>query len=256
MTTKRSKNPRPEVAEEVDENDHNHDSRSSESIDSSTESSPLETDDGYQIRQHALELLHSFPERNNPQPGNIANGITRTSSPIHASGYQSYHDSPNIHTTPVLSFTDFDATASAPSVGDLGNDERGLTLAGVATMAFACVATCLTESYRAASNYYGGYEGGRYPPVADLNTQNYHHVASYHCESNQTASSKNISNNNSYRDGYQAQVEDGEVMERGISTHFIKNQQTSQMSGETRTQQDEWEKVHVPSTYQRGGTGQ
>ena len=252
MTTNRSKNPRAE-GEEADENDHDDDS--SASNDSSTESSPVETDDGYQIRQRALELLETFPERSNPQSGNIVNGTTRTSRPMNASGYQSYQDSPNVHTMPVPSFADFDATATAPSVGDNANEERGLSLAGVATMAFSCIATCLTEGYRAASNYYGGYEGNRYPYVADLNTQNDHHVARYRCESNQTTSSNNINYNNGYRDGYQAQVGDGEVMERGISTQFVKNELASRTSRETRTQQDEWEKVHVPSTYQRSGTG-
>ena len=269
MTTKRSKNPRPE-GEEADENNDHSDDSSESSIDSSTESSPLEIDgDGHQIRQRALELLESFPERgSNPQQSgnNIVNGIPRTSSrPMNASsGYQSYQDSPNnVHrATSGPSFADFDATAAtAPSsVGDNWNDERGgLSLAGVATMAFACVATCLTEGYRAASNYYGGYEGNnRYPSVADLNTQNYHHVARHRCESNQTTTSGNNSShyNSGNGEGYQAQVGDKEVMERGNSAQFVKNNDlTSRTSGETRTQQDEWEKVHVPSTYQRGGTG-
>jgi hypothetical protein len=288
MTIKRSKNPRREGEEEAEENnDHDDDDSSESSIDSSTESSsPLETetdDDGYQIRQHALELLESLPERgsSNPQQqsgnNNIVNGIPRTTSssirPINASssGYQSYQDSPNNvyhHTTSGLSYADFDATTTATtapsSVGDYLNDERGgLSLAGVATMAFACVATCLTEGYRAASNYYGGHDEGNnsYPSVADLNTQNnYHHVARYRCESNNqtTASSNNSShyNNGNNRDGYQARVGDREVMERGNYTQSVKNNEpTSRTSGETRTQQDEWEKVHVPSTYQRGGTG-
>ena len=85
MTIKRSKNPRREGEEEAEENnDHDDDDSSESSIDSSTESSsPLETetdDDGYQIRQHALELLESLPERgsSNPQQqsgnNNIVNG--------------------------------------------------------------------------------------------------------------------------------------------------------------------------------------
>ena len=277
MTIKRSKNPRREGEEEAEENnDHDDDDSSESSVDSSTESSsPLETetdDDGYQIRQHALELLESFPERGSSNPQQQS-GTSSSIRPINASssGYQSYQDSPNNvhhHTTSGLSYADFDATTTATtapsSVGDYLNDERGgLSLAGVATMAFACVATCLTEGYRAASNYYGGHDEGNnsYPSVADLNTQNnYHHVARYRCESNNqtTASSNNSShyNNGNNRDGYQARVGDREVMERGNYTQSVKNNEpTSRTSGETRTQQDEWEKVHVPSTYQRGGTG-
>jgi hypothetical protein len=253
MTTKRSKKPRSE-AEEAD--DYVNDDSSSESLDSSAESSPLEPDAGHQIRQHALELLQSFPER-----GNLESGNANISSPKNPSGYQSYQDSPRVRMTSASSFIDSGATATAPwDRSSNGNDEGGLSLASVASMAFACVATCLTEGYRAASNYYGGYEETRYPPVAvaDMNgMQNYNHVPCYRDSTpdDRTSTGNIVNHKNGYIDGCQTKVGDREVMERGISTQFVDNEKIGQTKGEIRTQQEEWEKVHVPSTYQGGGAG-
>ncbi|KAL3773781.1 hypothetical protein ACHAW5_002989 [Stephanodiscus triporus] len=276
MTTKRSKNPRSEAREEAGEDDvSDDDSSSEEGLDSTAESSPpLETDVvGRDIRRHALELLRSFPERGHLESGNARDDGGGGGSPESPGRYRSYQYSPGATratTSAPSSRVDYDATAAttAPWGGGYGNDDGGggLSLAGVASMAFACVATCLTEGYRAASNYYGGYyEGTRYPPpvavFADTNgggMRNYHHVPSYRDSTpdDRTSAGGNVVNGtNGYIDGRRTKVGDGEVMERGISTHFVDNEKMSQTIGGIRTQQDEWEKVHVPSTYQGGGAG-
>jgi hypothetical protein len=97
-----------------------------------------------QIRQNALQLLSAE--------------VSPTSN-----RYRSYHDS-----TPAAT-TNFASSDNASGIGSLPpwtatqssygvNDT--LSVSQVASMAFNCIAQCLTEGYRAASNYYSETSGG------------------------------------------------------------------------------------------------
>jgi hypothetical protein len=195
-----------------------------------------EDDDGDQIRQHALQLLKSVPERNpNPLvPSSDINGTSHTSrgskgntrdyQRITYQSYQSYHDSPNV----VSSLTDRERspTAAAPWIPSSNvNNEGGISVTDVATLVFGCAATCIFEGYRAASNYLEG-----------RSENNQHHYDASQ-RSNQAC---NLSMPN---DGYQAKAAGSkEVMERGIS-----NDQKSR-----QTSEESWDKVKiaVPASYQ------
>lgn len=197
----------------------------SDDDDSSTESSsPLrnEDDDGDQIRQHALQLLKSVPERNpNPLvPSSDINGTSHTSRGSKGNTrdyqritYQSYQ-------------CERSPTAAAPWIPSSNvNNEGGISVTDVATLVFGCAATCIFEGYRAASNYLEG-----------RSENNQHHYDASQ-RSNQAC---NLSMHNN---GYQAKAAGSkEVMERGISTDQ-KSRQTSEES---------WDKVKiaVPASYQ------
>ena len=146
--------------------------------------------------------------------------------------------------------------------------EGGLTASDVAGMAFGCLAECLTETYRAASSYYGGQQSQyQYPSVSGARPSDYQRVSGY---SNAERNGPDDSGGGYHGDskggygGYQAKFSDNpaakEVMDRGIP----RQQNASQSSGQETDQrtagqraepQEEWATVQVPSTYQGGKVG-
>lgn len=222
---------------------------------------------GKQIRQHARELLQSTSERDSCESeNNISVHVERASNLTRQSNnYQSYHDAPpSTREISSSSFTNPDATTATPpwATRDHGNsDDGGMSMTDIATMAFSCVSRCLTEGYRAASNYYGTYQQDPYPgPMTGI--QNYYqHVASYHNE----AYDHVRTNMNGYNDNHQTfsssipskngfEIGDREVMERGI-TSSIGNEKSRQTPGEQTSRKEEWETFQVPSSYQGGRVG-
>ncbi len=269
MTAKRSNNePEVETANDGDEesisdgpqssSSSSSSSDESSSDDSSTESPPTEDINGDQIRKNARELLHASPDK----VAGIDVSKKTMNNTITSSSYQSYQDAPTVRMSSVSSsqYNNNNSnmmSSNPPWNGSSGSStDEGLSVTDVATMAFSCVVHCVTESYRAASNYYSG----DYPSVSDSNnnSQNYQQVAgSYH----QSTQSSSIGYNNGYSDGgYQTKFseqpsQEGEVMDRGDSKMQSNNtyeQQASQTSGEQTVQKEEWSTVHVPSTYQGG----
>lgn len=235
----------------------------------STRSPPPESImNGDQIRKNARELLLS-----SPAPDGVAsldyNKHVGRSNLAAATGYQSYHDAPTVRMSSNSQFTSPQAAASPWS----SQSEEGLSITEVASMAFTCVAHCLTEGYRAASTYYGGYEQNQYPSVSGSeNSQHYQQVAGYQNEADcnrsasyygnddQQTSSINVGYKNGYSDGYQTKLSEcpnqrGEIMERGGLPRSNDNESTDQTSGEDTVQKEEWATVHVPSTYQGGRVG-
>ena len=234
---------------------------------------------GKQIRQHARELLQSSStERSNsssiePDKNNINNSAKQQANNTN-NKYQSYHDAPPPHSSARVSsssstFTTYlnsDATMVSPPWGssDHGNsDDYGMSMTDIATMAFSCVAHCLTEGYRAASNYYGNYPQEQYTgATSPVGAQSYYHqVASYHNESYNHVRT----NMNSYNDDHQPltssipskngyDISDSEVMERGI-TSSSESEKSRQTPGEQPSRKEEWETVQVPSSYQGGRVG-
>ena len=218
---------------------------------------------GKQIRQHARELLQSTSERGSFESENSnsvrvesASNLTRQSK-----SYQSYHDAPpSTREISSSSFTNPDASATPPlaTTRDHGNsDDGGMSMMDIATMAFSCVAHCLTEGYRAASNYYGTYQQDPYPgPMTGI--QNYYQqVASYHNE----AYDHVRTNMNGYNDSHQTisssipskngyEIGDREVMERGI-TSSVDSEKLRQTPGGQTSRKQEWQTVQDPS-YQGG----
>ena len=233
---------------------------------------------GKQIRQHARELLQSSStERSNSsiiEPDiNINNSAKQQIN--NTNNYQSYHDAPPPHSSARVSsssstFTtnpNSDATMVSPPWGssDHGNsDDYGMSMTDIATMAFSCVARCLTEGYRAASNYYGNYPQEQYTgATSPVGAQSYYHqVASYHNESYNHVRT----NMNSYNDDHQPltsssipskngyDISDIEVMERGI-TSSSESEKSRQTPGEQPSRKEEWETVQVPSSYHGGRVG-
>jgi hypothetical protein len=219
------------------------------------------------------------PVASSPHGGNCAENEARRGRIV----YRSYHDShcddddiaaargvgPTIATTPSRRV---DGRGDGVDRGGKDYDDDydgsvGLTLYDVAGMALSCVATCLTEGYRAASNYYGGdneeervWGGGvdaRYPSVDD---------SGYSRHEKERTSGDGMHH---YGDGYRRHCvgNDGQVMDRGdggMLTRLVDNERSGQSSSsgeavatvvETTTKRDEWEKVRVPSTYQGGRGG-
>ena len=265
MTTERSaKNP------SVDEESSMDDSSSSCSDSSSTESPPPdETVDAEQIRHNARVLLQSSPtgiksDKRNIMISNSSNTVGKTKG---TTKYQSYQDAPSVSTPTYDQLnTSNNIATTIPQWGSSSttNDE-GLSMTDVATMAFSCVAHCITESVRAASNYYDAYQ--HQETGLNNNTHNYEQVSGYHNDNisyNNNPNTPQHANyaNNGYSDGYQTKSftdkpssQNREVMERGGSS-TNNEQAASQSSGEQTTQKaEEWATVHVPSTYQGGRVG-
>jgi len=240
--------------------------------DSSTESPPPpESINGDQIRHNARQLLQASPDT--PKTTGAAMTSTNDHQP---NAYQSYHDAPTVRMSSISS-ADFSnpagntATATPPWANQNDGNEGGLSMTDVASLAFACVAQCITEGYRAASTYYGGYENSQYYPAVSSSgngSHNYDHVGGYQNDNESFANPNNSGNesyknsSNGYSDGSGYQTKSfsdnpikghGEVMDRGMSS----SQQASQSSGQDTEQnaQQEWATVPVPSTYQGGILG-
>ncbi|KAL3782766.1 hypothetical protein HJC23_003087 [Cyclotella cryptica] len=91
----------------------------------------------HEIRRNAKQILNT----------NISPSTNR---------YRSYHDSP-------ATFVSSDSSVRHPSTTDTYSQQSygvgdALSVSQVASMAFNCISHCLTEGYRAASNYYSTYE--------------------------------------------------------------------------------------------------
>ena len=212
------------------------------------------------IRQNARSLLL----QTSPTKSGIKHDETsKASAAINTciSSYQSYQDASPVRSSSA-STQHFNCNTTIPQRRGLSSssqisDEGSLSMADVASMAFACVSTCLTETYRAASTYYYHHDGVS-------SNHNYAHVAVGHYDDGGSESSYGdidnaISQRTNYSDGYQTQTESTlskqckEVMDRGQSD--TSNVQTaSQPSGEKQI--EEWgTSLQVPSTYQGGRMG-
>ncbi|KAL3817593.1 hypothetical protein ACHAXA_006482 [Cyclostephanos tholiformis] len=253
------------------------------------------TNDMDRIRQRAIELLRTDPI--DDERRDVRVGSSSSSSSFAATGedlatvrgggrgagggeerrarhYRSYHDDPS---PPCDVRTTCPTTSTFPSwvrggrgdydgcheYDDYDYYDRGLTLQGIAGMALSCVATCIIEGYRAASDYYYGgyYEGVRVEGGGSGgggNDYDARHPPTPSDEERHTSGYDRV-----YADVYQrGNVRDGEVMERGIisttttTTPLVDNEGTGRSSGGgvmlERTKLDEWERVRVPSTYQGG----
>lgn len=125
------------------------------------------------------------------------------------------------------------STNSAQSSYGVGDS---LSMTQVASMAFNCIAHCLTEGYRAASNYYSETTEG-------AGTGYNHNYAKVGGESNHHGE---ISTG--YQDGYQQH----QRMDRGLNS-TVSNQSSGQGSTEqTLHVKGEYATVSMPSTYQGG----
>eukprot|EP00571_Detonula_confervacea_P016476 CAMPEP_0172307772 /NCGR_PEP_ID=MMETSP1058-20130122/8553_1 /TAXON_ID=83371 /ORGANISM="Detonula confervacea, Strain CCMP 353" /LENGTH=301 /DNA_ID=CAMNT_0013020029 /DNA_START=39 /DNA_END=944 /DNA_ORIENTATION=+ len=266
-----------------DESVSDDDSRSSSESnieESPKESPPPESMNADQIRQNARELLQSSPGHDlDPSKKKRDTASISNDTADKANGYQSYHDAPTVRTSPTSQFSNSNATTTPPWSGSHNENEEGLSMTDVASMTFTCVAHCLTEGYRAASNYYSGYEEDQYLSVSGQNSShnNYQQAGSYHNEAYNNSTPHNNStprNNyddhktrsdatykNGYSGGYQTKFSDHssqhkEVMDRGDLSHSNNNAYSSQISGhETEQTKEEWATVQVPSTYQGGRVG-
>lgn len=245
--------------------DHDVSGSSDDDDDNSSTSSSNSNSSGYEnvdadaIRQNARELLQTSPTKS----GIKHDATSKASAAINTciSSYQSYQDASPVRSSSA-STQHFNCNTTIPQRRGLSSssqisDEGSLSMADVASMAFACVSTCLTETYRAASTYY-------YQPDGVSSNHNYAHVAVGHHDNGGSESSYGnidnaISQRTNYSDGYQTQTESSlskqckEVMDRGQSD--TSNVQTaSQPSGEKQI--EEWgTSLQVPSTYQGGGMG-
>ena len=191
-----------------DESSSNDDSSSSSSSSTdSTESQPQ--DDATAIRENAVRLLESSASKHGGGTRNNISNNNNTMSKIKYISYQSYQDAP---TVTVPANTAAIPTSATPQwVGNNNNNINttsieensaadGLSMTEVAFMAFNCVGTCLTETYRAASNYYNDYEQQQTPSISDImnsRTHNYEQVSGYHHNTNE---SYNINKKNGYTD--------------------------------------------------------
>lgn len=264
--------------ESVSDDDSRSSSSSAESSieNTSTGSPPPDSImNGDQIRKTARELLLTSPDGvasldYNKNIGGTASA-GRSNPAANASGYQSYHDAPTVRMSSNSQFAS--PHAATPPWSSQNESEEGLSMTEVASMAFTCVAHCLTEGYRAASTYYSGYEQNQYPSVSGPdNSQNYQKVsgyqheaysnrsASYNDNDDQQSSSINVGYKNGYSDGYQTKLSEcpnqhREIMERGGLPRSNDNECAGQTSGEGTVQKEEWATVHVPSTYQGGKVG-
>lgn len=174
--------------------------------------------------------------------------------------YKSYHDSTPVSTN----FVSSDSNTNSNSIGSLppwnstsAQSSYGvgdnLSVSQVASMAFNCIAQCLTEGYRAASNYYTEstqQQGGGVGIIGGYN-HNYSKVES--------STVGEIGNRGGgYQDvGYQQQQQQ---MDRGLSCTL--NQASGQGSTEVEVNphtqvgevkvKGEYATVSMPSTYQGG----
>ncbi|KAL3757400.1 hypothetical protein ACHAWU_006353 [Discostella pseudostelligera] len=231
---------------------------------------------GKQIRQHARELLGDADTVDSSDDNNTIRPTKQSNI-----NYQSYHDDvPSTRVSSASHFTNRDGTTSvttpwASTSSDYGNNNNddGMSMTDIATMAFSCVASCLTEGYRAASNYYGTYyqqhQQEQYPGTRMMSgVQSYYQqVASYHNEayshSNNNNYRANMNNSyndvqpskNGYSDLYQNEISGTEVMERGNTSSISNEKSSRQTPGEQTSRKEEWETVQVPSSYQGGRVG-
>jgi hypothetical protein len=169
-----------------------------------------------QIRQNAMQLLNTE--------------VSPTSN-----RYRSYHDSApaasnfisSDSVTGNLPSWNTNNTQSFYGVGD------ALSVSQVASMAFNCIAHCLTEGYRAASNYYSESQGEGYD-------HNYAKVGG------------DEGNIGEIRDGTSAYQQQ---MDRGLNTNQSSGQgstkQMNRQQAEIRVK-GEYATVSMPSTYQGG----
>eukprot|EP00956_Cyclotella_meneghiniana_P004072 scaffold4918_cov46-Cyclotella_meneghiniana.AAC.7 len=216
----------------------------------------------FQIRQNALQLLNH----------------AEVSSPS-TKYYKSYHNDTAaasiIQPPPPLSMNN--SYNNNYTTNNNYNDNREETSYGelnvsqVVSMAFGCIAHCLTESYRAASNYYSttaaasaastqsnvSFNHYRYETVdgegnAMTDSTATGHIGELSRGGNVTTNNNNNNNTVSYQgyNGYQ------QTMERGGA-----NQSSGQMSTESNSSiennrnkvvQGEYATVSLPSTYQGG----
>jgi len=174
-----------------------------------------------QIRQNAIQLLNTE--------------VSPTSN-----RYRSYHEGPTAASA--LASDDMDGASLPPWTNTTQSSyevDNVLSVSQVASMAFNCITHCLTEGYRAASNYYSIYEqsgaadGGR--------DHNYSMVGG------ESGNIDGRSFKSSYQDGYQQQ------MDRGYSNNQSSGQGSTEQAGLDQTQlQGEYTTVSMPSTYQGG----
>lgn len=285
MTAKRSKIPHAidsGVSEDgsIRDDDSSSSSGSGSSVESSTSESPPPEGsmDGDQIRQNARELLQSSPDRGRAveKNGSVATAKSATTSNATASDrqsdYASYHDAPTARMSSTSQFSNYSnntTTAAIPpwaSGGHSNETDEGLSVTDVATLALSCVAKCLTEGYRAASNYYGDYDhptqhpsvsGTNYQQVGGDSNEAYGNVAS---PNNYQTANDGYKHQGYYSDSYQSEVSNKpsgnrEVMERDVpqDTNGVRDGQGKQQATpQIATPEEEWATVHVPSTYQGG----
>jgi len=271
------------------------DSKISEDSSTTSLDEPSNTMNPDQIRNNARAILQSSPDNrgSSSTKKNKKKPSAATSYPtVTDNVYASYQDTPtasahqNINNmSPTSQFSNYSkdvyndnnnpntTTTTTPpwashddsrnNSHNSENNDEGLTVTDVASLAFTCVAHCLTEGYRAASMYYGGasYDAHdhhnsqtQYPSVLG---PDYRQVDSgyYHNDGNNEASygnnggSSNYNNDSSdyngggykskgyYSDSYQ--TEGGgdetttkchirEVMERGSSPRDVASQSLGQ----------------------------
>ena len=216
----------------------------------------------FQIRQNALQLLNH----------------AEVSSPS-TKYYKSYHNDVHHDATAAIqpqpssvnnSYNNNNYTTTNNNNNDSEEDTSygELNVSQVVTMAFGCIAHCLTESYRAASNYYSttsaaastqsnvSFNDYRYETVdgeVDRMTtaSATGHIGELSRGGNVTTNNNNNNNTVSYQgyNGYQ------QTMERGA------NQSSGRMSTESNSSsiennrnkvQGEYATVALPPTYQGG----
>lgn len=145
--------------------------------------------DGYEIRQNARNLLNSstaaISESNND---NKKNGLGERK--MNSIIYQSYQEPPRNMDPITPQFSNLDASSSVSPWGDnrcnnASDDNDGLSVYHVASMALNCMVNCFTEGYRAASTYYNNsYPENSYSPsIGGFHNTSYQDVGSYYNES-------------------------------------------------------------------------
>lgn len=150
--------------------------------------------------------------------------------------YRSYHDSPatfiSSDSTSLPPWTSSSNAQSSYGVGDV------LSISQVASMAFNCIAHCVTEGYRAVANYYSTYEqGGKFD-------HNYEQVGRREDVDSASSSVGGYQNSS----GYQNQQ-----MERGPLFVSSENQSSGRDTEQSNFQvKGEYAHVPMPSTYQGG----
>mmetsp|Transcript_23297 Transcript_23297/g.41699 ORF Transcript_23297/g.41699 Transcript_23297/m.41699 type:complete len:367 (+) Transcript_23297:157-1257(+) len=298
------------VVSDDDDDDGSCSSSDGESSDDPSTTSPNEpssTMNPDQIRENARAILHSSPD-NHGSSSTEKNEKNKKKEPSAATSYPtvtdnvyaSYQDTPtasahhninNISSTTEFSNyskdvyndnnsnTNTTTTTTPPwashddirnSSHNNKNNDEGLTVTDVASLAFTCVAHCLTEGYRAASTYYGGASHDdahdhhnsqtQYPSVSGLDYRQVDNGYYHNNVNNEAAYGNNVNvgssnhNNDSsdnngggyktkgyYSDSYQTEgggdeaTTNGynrEVMDRGSSPRDV----ASQMSGQDTEQ--------------------
>lgn len=237
-----------------------------------------------QIRQNAMQLL------NNAEASPSSNRYYRS--------YHNDHHGSAIQPSTVLpvnnsnNMTDSGYSHHPRGVEAPSSSSGDLSVSQVASMAFGCIAHCLTESYRAASNYYStttqppmSYNDYRYETVGISGGESGNGVAAVvtnsaansHIGELSRGGSANAGNRHtvSYQDynGYQQTMErDGETAAKTAIINkddgdTISNNNNNQSSGQKSTEQrgmgsndndgrvkvkGEYATVSLPSTYQGG----